>query len=192
MHELRDEDIIEQVLRGNHKAYAILVERYQHFAFTLALRIMQHTEDAEEATQDAFVKAYNKLSDYSGESKFSTWLYTITRNTCLSRLRAKKTEITTYKEVTDTEVGSTNNIEASLNLKNKQQIVNDVIKQLNEEEASIITLYYISEQSIDEICSIMGITNSNAKVKLYRARKHLKALLDKHYAAEMGAYKSNE
>lgn len=188
MHELQDEDIIRLVLQGNNNAYAVLVERYQHFVFTLALKILNNHEDAEEAAQDSFVKAYNKLQDYSGQSKFSTWLYAITRNTCLSRLRVKGIDIN-YKEVTEHEAGSSNDTEATLNRRNRKQLLNTAIKQLSEEDATIITLYYIHEQSIDEICTVMELNSSNAKVKLYRARKRLKEILDKHYAKELTGLK---
>jgi len=87
---LNDNEIISKVLAGDHPAYAGLVNRYQNYVFTLALRIVKNREDAEEVAQDVFIKAYKYLADFRGASKFTTWLYTIVNNTCISFLRKKK------------------------------------------------------------------------------------------------------
>src|SRR5262245_50933268 len=85
-----DNEIISRVLNGDQQAYAELVTRYQNYVFTLALRFTKNREDAEEVAQDIFVKAYRALADFKGSSKFSTWLYTIVNNTCITFLRKKK------------------------------------------------------------------------------------------------------
>src|SRR5215213_1777472 len=90
---LGDNEIISRVLRGEQNAYAELVSRYQGYVFTLTLRMIKSREDAEEVAQDVFVKAYRSLADFRGESKFSTWLYTITNTTCITFLRKKKLDI---------------------------------------------------------------------------------------------------
>src|SRR5688572_29909570 len=90
---LNDKEIISKVLRGDHTAYAGLVNRYQSYVFTLCLRMVKSREDAEEIAQDVFIKAYKYLADFRGDSKFTTWLYTIVNNTCITFLRKKKLEI---------------------------------------------------------------------------------------------------
>ena len=80
-----DKKIIGQVIKGDVSAYALLVNKYQSMAFTLALSITKNREDAEEVAQDAFVKAYNNLNTFKGKSKFSTWLYQIIYRTALSK-----------------------------------------------------------------------------------------------------------
>ena len=85
-----DKDIISAVLQGNKQAYAELVNRYQNFVFTICLRYTSNREDAEEIAQDIFVKAYRCLSDFRGDSKFSTWLYTIVNTSCITFLRKKR------------------------------------------------------------------------------------------------------
>jgi len=80
------------VLQGQQAAYATLVTRYEGYVFTIAMRFVNNREVAEELAQDAFVKAYRYLADFKGNSKFSTWLYTIVNTTCLSHLRKKKDE----------------------------------------------------------------------------------------------------
>ena len=88
-----DTEIINRVLKGDQSAFALLVETYKNYVFTLVLRFTENREDAEEIAQDVFVKAYRSLADFRGDSKFSTWLFTITRTTCLSFLRKKKLDI---------------------------------------------------------------------------------------------------
>lgn len=182
MHELQDEAIIQLVLQGNNTAYAILVERYQHFVFTFALKLLKNNEDAEEATQDAFVKAHKYLKSYSGESKFSTWLYTITKNTCLSRLRGNKIELRSEKEIT---TGNDNSTTEVLEQRSKKELLSKAIGLLAEEDAAIITLFYIQEQTLEEIGTIMSLKTGNVKVKLYRARKKLKDILDTQFSKEV-------
>src|SRR5678809_257326 len=81
---LGDNEIISRVLKGEQNAYAELVNRYKAYVFTLTLRMIKSREDAEEVAQDVFIKAYRSLADFRGESKFSTWLYTIANTTsCL-------------------------------------------------------------------------------------------------------------
>ena len=87
-----DSEIISRVLQGDQPAYAELVNRYQNFVFTIALRYAGNREDAEEIAQDIFVKAYRSLADFRGASKFSTWLYTIVTTSCITFLRKKRLE----------------------------------------------------------------------------------------------------
>src|SRR3954462_14038435 len=91
--ESNDTDVIALVLKGNQQAYSILVERYRNFVFTLVLRYIKSREDAEEVAQDVFVKAYRSLADFKGNSKFSTWLYTVATTTSITFLRKKKLEV---------------------------------------------------------------------------------------------------
>src|SRR6516225_7148823 len=95
---LTDTEIISRVLKGDQNIFAPLVQRYQNYVFTLALRFTDNREDAEEISQDVFVKAYRSLADFRGESKFSTWLYTIVRTSCITFLRKKKLDITSIDD----------------------------------------------------------------------------------------------
>ena len=177
------------VLQGNTRAYAVLVNRYSSYVYTLALRVLGNEADAEEAAQDVFIKAYNSLQGYNGQGKFSTWLYTVTRNTCLSRTRGNR-QTTIHKEehqLADL-AGHSNNTIDRLEHTARKAVINKALQLLPADEAEIITLFYIHEQSIDEICTILNINNSNAKVKLHRARKRMKDLLDKHFSNDVTEY----
>lgn len=180
-----DNEIIDKVLRGDQSLYAHLVKRYQNFVFTIALRYTPNREDAEEIAQDVFVKAYRSLADFRGESKFSTWLYTIVTTTCITFLRKKKVTIHSLDNEHIFEAAENQNSTFKANQveqKSKAQAINEAIKLLSVDDARIITLFYQAEQSLEEIGRIIGIDPNTAKVKLHRARARLKEKMEKHYA----------
>ena len=169
---LTDNEIIRRVLAGEQTLYAHLVERYQNYVFTLVLRMIDSREDAEEVSQDIFVKAYRSLADFRGESKFSTWLYTIVRTSCITFLRKKKMDTLsldnekTYLQVENQESSFKAN---AVEHKSRQRMVNEAIGMLSPDDAQIITLFYKAEQSLEEMARILGLEPGNVKVKLHRA-----------------------
>lgn len=189
MHQqAEDTIIIQQVLQGQQTAYAILVEKYQQYVFTLAMRYVNNRETAEELAQDVFIKAYRFLADFKGNSKFSTWLYTIVNSTCLSHLRKKKDETILLEDEKMTAISDNYHSENPVNKMEKQaqkQVLDLAIKQLPEEDARILALFYQAEQSIEEIGIITGFTAGNVKIKLFRARQKLKEILETRYGNEL-------
>src|ERR1700754_1964630 len=93
--ELTDTEIIKKILQGDQASFAILVQRYQQYVFTLVHRFTDSREDAEAISQDIFVKAYRSLPDFRGESKFKTLLYTVVRTSCITFLRKRRLDTTT-------------------------------------------------------------------------------------------------
>lgn len=185
---LTDSEIISSVLRGDQKAFAELVDRYQNFVFTITLRYTDSREDAEEIAQDSFVKAYRSLADFRGASKFSTWLYTIVTTTCITFLRKKKLEIYSLDNEKIFEQADSQNSSFGANQiekKSRLSMVNDAIKLLSPDDGRIITLFYKGEQSLDEIGKIIGMEPNTVKVKLHRARQRLKEIMEKHFSQEV-------
>jgi RNA polymerase sigma factor (sigma-70 family) len=183
-----DNEIIKGVLGGEQALYAHLVKRYQNFVFTIVLRYTTSREDAEEIAQDVFVKAYRSLADFRGESKFSTWLYTIVTTTCITFLRKKKVSVHSLDNEHIFEAADNQNATFRANQveqKSKVQVINEAIKLLSVDDARIITLFYQAEQSLEEIGRIIGVDPNTAKVKLHRARQRLKEKMEKHYAEEV-------
>ena len=181
--------IIQMVLQGRQQAYATLVARYQGYVFTLAMRHVNNRELAEELAQDVFVKAYRSLSSFKGNSKFSTWLYTVTHNTCLSHLR-KKEDATVFPG--DEHVHNTAEAQgagahpmARMEQRAQQQVLNEAVKHLPATDSELITLFYQGEQSVEEISTITGLSASNVKVRLMRARQKLKEILETKYSGEV-------
>jgi len=185
--ETSDEEIIGRVLHGDQQVFAELVKRYQPFVFTIAMRYVNHREDAEEIAQDVFVKAYRSLADFRRDSKFSTWLYTITTNTSITFLRKRKLETHSLGDERIFEQADVKdpNEEIILVQKSRAVIINKAIRLLNPDDATIIILFYQGEQSLEEIGNILGITPNNAKVKLHRARQRLKDKLEQYFKNEI-------
>lgn len=185
---LNDNEIISKVLSGDYQAYAGLVNRYQNYVFTLTLRMVKNREDAEEVAQDVFIKAYKYLADFRGASKFTTWLYTIVNNTCISFLRKKKLDIHSLDNEKVFEAADNQDSGMRANLveqKSKLAMVSRSISLLNPDDAEIITLFYKGEQTLEEIAQILSIETNTAKVRLHRARTRLKEKMEKHFAEEV-------
>jgi RNA polymerase sigma-70 factor (ECF subfamily) len=180
-----EQELIARILKGEQQHFAVLVDRYQSMAFTIAIRYTRNREDAEELAQSAFVKAYRSLADYRGDAKFSTWLYTIVSSLGLSFVRKKKLDtlsLTNEKvQVAADGMGggfSANTIET----KSRVQMVQQAISLLGTDDAQVLTLFYQGEQSLEEIGRIMGIEPNTAKVKLHRARGRLKKIMETRFA----------
>ncbi|HEY1063341.1 MAG TPA: sigma-70 family RNA polymerase sigma factor [Daejeonella sp.] len=169
-----DHILIGRISDGDSSAYRFLVDRNKKIVYSIAFRILGNKEDAEDASQESFIKAYNQLHTFEGKSKFSTWIYTITYRTCVSRLQKKSIDINTIdQEIIEEYSDSTDNPHQELSKKEVRIIVKESINKLPKLDALIITLYYFNENSINEIEEITGLTASNIKIKLFRARKIL-------------------
>lgn len=185
---LNDNELISKVLSGDQQAYGSLVSRYQNYVFTLALRFSKNREDAEEVSQDIFIKAYRALADFRGASKFSTWLYTIVNTTCITFLRKKRLEVHSLDNEKVFEVADSQESGMQANLveqKARVSMVNNAIKMLSTDDAEVITLFYKGEQTLEEIARILGIEANTAKVRLHRARTRLKEKMETHFAQEV-------
>ncbi|WP_184544083.1 RNA polymerase sigma factor [Mucilaginibacter sp. FT3.2] len=186
--KLSDIDLITQTLAGNQSAYADLVKRHQRFVFTLAMRFSKTREDAEEIAQDCFIKAYRSLASYNAQAKFSTWLYTIVYNTAMTFLRKKRIATDSMDdEATFIQVENHQSAFDTDNVENKSRsfYLNQAIEQLLPDDATIITLFYKGEQSLEEIAQTLGMETNTVKVKLFRARQRLKEKLERNLKHEV-------
>lgn len=175
MTEYDDSYYIEKVRQGDLAAYSYLVDNYKNMAFSIALKLCRNTEDAEDAVQESFIKAYHKIDTFAFNSKFSTWLYSIVYRTTAYNLR--KNAIST-QEITEKSLHTVEDVEnTDLYDDEKKRFITEAIDKLPENESIIITLFYLNDNTIEEIESITGLSKSNIKVKLFRARKKLKARL---------------
>ena len=185
---LGDNEIISRVLKGEQNAYAELVNRYQAYVFTLVLRMIKSREDAEEVAQDVFIKAYRSLADFRGESKFSTWLYTIANTTSITFLRKKKLEVHSLDNEKVFEVADSRDSGLRANIveqKSRVNMVNEAIAMLSPDDADIITLFYKAEQNLEEISRILRLETNTVKVRLHRARTRLKEKMEKNFSEEV-------
>ena len=174
-----DPYLIEKALQGDSNAFGQLVQKYQAFVFTIVIRIVKVREEAEEVAQDTFIKAYESLSSFRGDSKFSSWLYSIAYRKALDALRKSKknSNLELIEEITESETSTIENALSYIEEKERKEIIQKCIKELSEQEAAIITFFYFEELSIKEISKITELSENNVKVKLYRSRKKLFTLL---------------
>lgn len=169
-----DEAYIRSVLNGDVPAFRHLVKKYKDRAFNLSKSIVHSDLDAEDATQDAFIQAYRNLSKFKAKSTFSTWFYRIVINESLKKIKKKKLQYIPIDEVVLNEAIPDIRIEAVEHLHEEEQreLINEILEKLKETEALLLKLYYLEEKKIDEITEITGLTKSNSKVILFRARKN--------------------
>ena len=170
--------IIKEILHGNTTLYEYFLDRYGQQVFVLVDRIVSCQEDAEELTQDVFLKAFQQLSSFKAESSFSTWIYRIATNIAVSAVRKKRNDVlrlddSVFANLSDTQVDAELEDESEEQMERLQQAMN----QLEADERALITLYYLEEKPLAEVAFILGMTEGNAKVKLHRIRKKLYVLI---------------
>jgi RNA polymerase sigma-70 factor (ECF subfamily) len=180
---LKDIAIIERIKTGDKSAYRDLVHRHKDFAFTVAYRILNHREEAEEAAQDAFIQAFSALNDFNQTAKFTTWFYRIVFNAALSAKRRQKlTETITETRALAFSVMDTTQ---DMHKKERNTQIQRALAQLSPDDVTMITLFYLKEHSLEEIAAITAISSETIKVKLHRARKRLAEVLRTQLGAEV-------
>ena len=170
--------IIKEILNGKTEQYEYFLDRYGQQVFVLVDRIVSCQEDAEELTQDVFLKAFQQLSSFKAESSFSTWIYRIATNVAISAVRKKRNDVlrlddSVFANLSDTQVDEALEDDSEEQMERLQQAMN----QLEADERALITLYYLEEKPLAEVAFILGMTEGNAKVKLHRIRKKLYVLI---------------
>lgn len=171
-----DEDCVERILKGDSRAFSKLIERHKNMVFTIVFRIVERREEAEEVAQDVFMKMYQALETFQGASKFSTWLYRIAYNMAISHVRKSKPNyvplLDNAMEASDEMVETPEMMEPTFGAQ-RQEALTEAMKMLKQEEILLINMHYTEQMSIEQISEITGLSQSNAKVKLFRVRKKL-------------------
>lgn len=177
MDHIEDTYIIQRILEGETNLFVHIVRQYQRMIYTIVYKIIQNNDTTEDLVQEIFIKVYQQLDKYQKTSKFSTWLYRVAYNETISYVRKNKkhTDITKvdyalYEEEIAEDIEG---IETEVLLKRLE----DLLKRMPQDDAFIITLFYMKELSIQEICEITNLSISNVKVKLHRIRKFMYAEL---------------
>jgi len=182
----QDSIYIKRVIEGDRNAFAFLVDKYKNMVFSIALQISRDREEAEEIAQDSFIKAFQSLKSFQGKAKFSSWLYRIVHNTAISQIRKKeKGRIS----IDDTNIPETLYMESkknheSLSLEERKKYLEVAMDSLEKEERMLTILYYYEDRDLDEIAEITGMTKTNTKVRLYRARKKMLLVLEGYLKEE--------
>jgi RNA polymerase sigma factor (sigma-70 family) len=164
-----DHALLDRILGGDQQVYAVLVNKYQSYAYTIARKVLPDPAEAEEAAQDAFVKAYRHLATFNRQAKFSTWLYRIVFNTALGYRRKNRPT----HDALDGHPGIPAAAENTLERMDKHKYVSLAMERLNEADRTALTLYYLQEFSLEEIAAITDIPVNTLKVRIHRARLRL-------------------
>ena len=179
----REEELktVERVLGGDVNAFETLVLSYEKNVYSLALRMVKNPEDASDMAQEAFIRAYNSLASFRGESKFSVWLYRIVSNVCLDFLRSRSRHPTVSISVENDEGEETEldipdesqSPEVLLERRLTRDSVRRGLDALSEEYRQILLLREIQGLSYDEIAETLSMELGTVKSRIFRARKKL-------------------
>lgn len=178
---LTDNQLIQKIISGDQSAFSQLVARYQNHMYTVCYNILKTKGEAQEATQDTFLKAYKNLGGYKEEAKFSSWLYKIAYRTSLDFIRKRKKTI----DIDDISYGLADKsagVDMEMEKSDMSRELNEAIMQLDPKESGLIKMFYLEELSTKELAEISGESLSNVKVILYRARKKLAVIIKEQYS----------
>jgi RNA polymerase sigma-70 factor (ECF subfamily) len=175
-----EKELIKRIQDGETGAFSALLHQHQDAVFSLIVQIVSSREDAEELTQDVFIKAFKKINSFRGDSAISTWLYRIAYNTAISATRKRKQVFINLEEK------NLNNmpdevVDELLNLENDEKLLQNMkeaIEKLKPDEKALISLFYMQGRPVNEIASITKLTPENVKVKLFRTRKKIAVLIN--------------
>ena len=187
MNQTNDLQLIEEVLGGNTNAFSKIVDNYKDLVFTLALRLMKDRDVAEEMSQDTFIKIFKSLKKFQGKSKFSSWVYRITYNTCLDELRRHKNKynhISIY-ESSDSALGTIDDSMLSMEKEELNANIKTCLELLPGEISFLLTMFYYDELSLKEISEIVKQKPNTVKVKIHRGRQKLMGILRQHLEPEI-------
>lgn len=187
MSSTKDQQYIDKVIKGDTNAFSYLIDNYKDMVFSLAYKITKNREDAEEISQDTFIKVFKNLKKFKGDSKFSTWLYRIAYHTSLDTYKKNKKEKNTYQinEISFNKIQEVESILEGIERKERTKIMDSCLLKLPEEERSLLWMFYYDELSLKEIIEVTDLSEANLKVKLHRARKKMLGIVEQNVAPEL-------
>ena len=191
--QLTDEELARQAALGDARAFEDLVERHQRYVFNLCLRIMGDYDLAAEMAQEAFLRAWRSIGSFRGDSRFTTWLYTVAHNLCLNRLEGVQRDASHRVNTADAaeELGRIHSKEEDPAVaydRNEQKgSIHALIDKLPAKYRAVITLFYLQELSYQEIAEVTGLPIGTVKTHLFRAKEILRrAMEDEELRGEIG------
>ena len=184
----KDEELewIKSSQNGDLVAFGKLATKYQNQVYTLAMRLLKNKHDAEDLSQDVLIKVFNSISQYKSHSPFGAWIYRITYNESINKIRKTKRNRETH-ELNDNSGSNwvdTKNALKTIETEERKEIILTALDKLSEIDRFLIMSYYFEELPIKEISDITGLSVSNIKIKLHRSRKVLSEFLNKSILTE--------
>ena len=170
-----EKELLEEITCGDMTAFSTLMKHYSQGVYTLVVRIIGNECEAEEVTQDIFMKVYNQLSYFSGRSTFSTWLYRIAYNAALSSKRVRRGVFAEISERALAQVGE--EVEEQLFIDADIALLESALLQLHPRHRAVVELHYRHSLSLAEVAEVVGTNENNVKVMIHRARRQLALLI---------------
>lgn len=168
---MKDTDLIQGLLNRQTGAINYFVNNYQQFVFVLCVKMVNNEVVAEEITQDVLIKCIEKIESFNQQAQLKTWVYTIAKRETLNYLRVNRPETIELKESSG---GQVNEIQESFDREDLKSLIQDLFEQLNADQKEVLTLFYLEELSLKEISELTGLSESNVRVKLHRARERFR------------------
>ena len=173
MQELADKEIVFLAVKGDIKAFEQLVFRYEKPIFGYILRFVSHKENAEDLTQETFIKIYRSLKTFDPEYKFKTWLFTVATNTVYDWLRKAKKNKEMFI-IDDPDINfETIDDSWSYKLVEDKELVDNALKNIKPVYQSVIVLFYRDELTYEEIAEVLKVPINTVKTYMYRAKEAL-------------------
>ena len=179
MTEGEDRKTVEAVLRGERAAYAVLVDRYKDRVFNLAYRMTGRFSDADDLTQEAFIRAYVNLGRFDTEKSFFTWLYTISLNTVRNHLKKRNRDFIDNAVELAEHVAAGADPEGDMNERQLQELLQECLLRLPLDTREAVILRFYQDLSFEETAAVLGISLSAAKMRVYRGLEKLREGLSK-------------
>jgi RNA polymerase sigma-70 factor (ECF subfamily) len=170
--ETSDEELVRRCLEGNADAYRVLVERYWSMVYSVARRIVGTHDEAVDVTQEAFVRAYEHLSDFARESRFSTWLLRVANNYALDLTRRKRARQRLQVHVPV--YGGFAPADSAAISKEEESRLEEVLRGLTRHQRLALVLKVVHGMSTPEVAGILGCSEGTVRVHLHQARKALR------------------
>jgi RNA polymerase sigma-70 factor (ECF subfamily) len=164
---------VDQALKGDRAAFGQLMHRYAGAVYNLAYRMLGNAEDAEDAGQEIFLRAYTRLASFDRQRRFSTWLLSIGSNYCIDRLRRRRFAWMTLEDAAFALPSKERGPERTALDHERQAIVQRALQKLPENYRVVTVLRYWNDLSYEEIARVTGLTESTIKTRLHRARHML-------------------
>lgn len=179
---MSDEEAVEQyLLTQNVNYFNLLYDRYTNKVYAKCISMLRESEQAEDATQEIFVKILLNLSKFNARSKFSTWLYSITYNFCIDIIRKGKKEIiVSLEDHTKVDIEDNGAYDAEIMETNVFRL-KEILNLMNVEDKSILLMKYQDDMSIKEICDVIDKTESAVKMKILRAKERFMKIYQDSY-----------
>jgi RNA polymerase sigma-70 factor (ECF subfamily) len=179
-----DQELVVGIIRKDESIVRIFVEKYQGIVYRQSYNLVGNQQDAEEACQDVFIKAFKKIESFEGRSKLSTWLYQITYTTCLDALKKRKRrrDSTDIEDIQEPAWDGIDDSMKKLEQEEQKHLINEAISKLDPLDSMLIDLYHLQEMTMKEIAEITQMTTGSVKVRILRARRKLAIYLDKAMA----------